>query len=284
MFSHEDLALLETLSNQTAIAIENATLYEDLKKSEAFIRRADRLAALGTLTAGLAHEIRNPMVAIKTFVQLLPERFDDSEFMDHFLQVTSDEVERICVLVNELLEFSRPADPNFQKEDINEIARKMILLVENEASKKNIVISKKYGRGLPFILIDKEQVKQVLLNLFLNAIDAIKEEGLITFKTRLINKSNSKNYVQIEIGDNGDGISKDDLERIFTPFFTKKDTGSGLGLSISYKIIQEHSGFIEVESKVGEGTTFYVDLPLSPDKGSVANGINRGVVNRSERC
>ena len=132
-------------------------------------------------------------------------------------------------------------------------------------------------------MIDQEQIKQVLLNLFLNAIDAIQEEGLITLTTRLINKGNSRsNYIQIEIGDNGEGIPKDDLEHIFTPFFTRKYKGSGLGLSISYNIIQEHSGFIEVESKMGEGTTFYVDLPLSPDEMSLSNGINRGLVNMSE--
>ncbi|MDY6856979.1 MAG: ATP-binding protein [Thermodesulfobacteriota bacterium] len=282
MFSHEDLALLETLSNQAAIAIENAILYEDLKKSEAYIRRTERLAALGTLTAGLAHEIRNPMVAIKTFVQLIPDRLDDADFMENFLKITSDEVERICVLVNELLEFSRPSEPKFQKEYINDIIEKMILLVENKAKKKKIRIIKRYGKGLPLIFIDQEKIKQVLLNLLMNSIDAIKADGLISVTTRLIRKRNSKSYIQIEIGDNGEGINKDDLDHIFIPFFTRKYKGSGLGLSISYSIIQEHSGFIEVESKIGGGTIFYIDLPLGLDEGSVFHGINRSLVNMSE--
>ena len=281
MFSHEDLAMLETLGNQAAVAIENARLYEDLKKSEAQMRRADRLAALGTLTAGLAHEIRNPLVAIKTFTQLLPERFDDIEFRDHFLKVTSGEVDRICSLVNELLEFARPSEPNFHEDDINDVAEKIILLVDNEAKKKDIKINREYDKKIPPIMIDKEQIKQVLLNLFLNAIEATSENGIITFETGLIHKNNHRDYVQIKIHDTGEGISEDDLEQIFTPFFTTKDKGSGLGLSISYKIVEEHMGHIEVKSKVGNGSTFYVYLPLTPDRNNSFARKNLPVVNKT---
>ncbi|MFH1625918.1 MAG: ATP-binding protein, partial [Pseudomonadota bacterium] len=263
MFSHEDLDLLETLGNQAAIAVENARLYEDLKKSEARMRRADRLAALGTLTAGLAHEIRNPLVAIKTFTQLLPERFDDAEFRDHFLKVTSGEVDRICSLVNELLEFSRPSEPNLAEEDINDVAEKMLLLIENEAKKKTIKMSREYGKDMPPVMIDKEQIKQVLLNLLLNAVDATPENGTISLETRLL-RNDYSDYVQMEVRDTGTGIPKDDLEHIFTPFFTTKHGGSGLGLPVSYRIVQEHRGYIEVESTVGEGSSFYVILPLAP--------------------
>lgn len=274
MFSHEDIDLLETLGNQAAIAIENAQLYEGLKKSEAQMRRADRLAALGTLTAGLAHEIRNPLVAIKTFTQLLPERFDDIEFRDHFLKVTSGEVDRICSLVNELLEFARPSEPYFQKENINEIAEKMIMLIMSEGKKKDIKINTKYNEKIPPIMIDKEQIKQVLLNLFLNAIEATSENGIITFETGLIHKNNHRDYVQMKIRDTGEGIPKGDIEHIFTPFFTTKHHGSGLGLSISHKIVEEHMGYIEVESKVGEGSTFYVNLPLNPVRNDISDGVN----------
>jgi len=282
MFSHEDIDLLETLGNQAAVAIENAQLYEELKKSEAQMRRADRLAALGTLTAGLAHEIRNPLVAIKTFTQLLPERFDDIEFRDHFLKVTSGEVDRICSLVNELLEFARPAEPNFHEDDINDVAEKIILLVDNEARKKDIKINREYDKEIPPIMIDKEQIKQVLLNLFLNAIEATSENGIIAFETRLIHKNNYRDcYVQMKIRDTGKGIQKDDLEHIFTPFFTTKHQGSGLGLSISHKIIEEHMGYIEVESEVGNGSTFYVYLPLTPFRNDISDRINLPVVNKT---
>ena len=282
MFSHEDIALLETLGNQAAVAIENARLYEELKKSEAQMRRADKLAALGTLTAGLAHEIRNPLVAIKTFTQLLPERFDDIEFRDHFLKITSGEVDRICSLVNELLEFARPSEPNFHEDDIKDVAEKIILLIDNEARKKDIKINRIYGKEIPPIMIDKEQIKQVLLNLFLNAIEATSENGIISFETRLIHKNNYRDcYVQMKIRDTGKGIQKDDLEHIFTPFFSTKHQGSGLGLSISHKIVEDHMGYIEVESKVGEGSTFYVNLPLNPVRNDISEGVNLPVVNKT---
>ncbi|KAF0120928.1 MAG: putative histidine kinase, partial [bacterium] len=282
MFSHEDLALLETLGNQAAVAIENAQLYEDLKKSEAQMRRTDKLAALGTLTAGLAHEIRNPLVAIKTFTQLLPERFDDIEFRDHFLKITSGEVDRICSLVNELLEFARPSEPNFHEDDINDVAEKIILLVDNEAKKKDIKINREYDKEIPPIMIDKEQIKQVLLNLLLNAIEATSENGIIAFETRLIHKNNYRDcYVQMKIRDTGKGIQKDDLEHIFTPFFTTKHQGSGLGLSISHKIVEEHMGYIEVESEVGNGSTFYVNLPLNPVRNDISGGTNLPIANEN---
>ena len=283
MFYHEDIDLLETLGNQAAVAIENAQLYDGLKKSEAQMRRADRLAALGTLTAGLAHEIRNPLVAIKTFTQLLPERFDDIEFRDHFLKVTSGEVDRICSLVNELLEFARPSEPNFHEDDINDVAEKIILLVDNEARQKDIRIDREYGKEIPLIMIDKEQIKQVLLNLFLNAIEATSENGIITFETALISKSDSTDYIQMKIHDTGRGIPKDDLEYIFTPFFTTKQQGSGLGLSISYKIVEDHMGYIEVESTVGNGSTFYVYLPLNSIRNNIYNAINLPIANENER-
>ncbi|MBI4621199.1 MAG: GAF domain-containing protein [Desulfobacterales bacterium] len=281
MFSHEDIDLLEALGNQAAVAIENAQLYDGLKKSEAQMRRADRLAALGTLTAGLAHEIRNPLVAIKTFIQLLPERFDDIEFRDHFLKITSGEVDRISSLVNELLEFARPSEPHFQEENINEIAEKMIILIMSETKKKNIKVNIKYGEEMPPIMIDKEQIKQVLLNLFLNAIEATSENGIIIFETALINKSDPTDYIQMKIRDTGKGIPKDDIEHIFTPFFTTKHQGSGLGLSISHKIVEDHMGYIEVESAVGNGSTFYVYLPLTPFRNDISDRINLPVVNKT---
>jgi signal transduction histidine kinase len=160
VYSQEDLALLGTLANQTTIALENARLYEDLKRSKSYIRRADRLASLGTLTAGLAHEIRNPLVAIKTLTQLLPERFDDEEFRNHFLHIASDEVDRISSLVNELLEFARPSDPKFDLESINTILDGMVLLVSTEAKKKQIRTLKHYDPDLPLVTVDREQINR----------------------------------------------------------------------------------------------------------------------------
>jgi signal transduction histidine kinase len=263
IYSHEDIELLTTLANQMAIAIENARLYEDLKKSKSYIRRADRLASLGTLTAGLAHEIRNPLVAIKTFTQLLPERLEDEEFRNHFLNIASGEVDRIASLITELLEFARPSEPKFELEDIHNSLDGMILLVSTEAKSKHIDIIKEYASDLLPTTIDREQMKQVFLNMLLNAIEATPENGKITVKTRSFVKPEGEPYIQIEITDTGRGIPAEYLEDIFTPFFTTKEKGSGLGLSISTQIVQDHKGYIDVESQVNKGSSFFVNLPLN---------------------
>jgi signal transduction histidine kinase len=265
IYYHEDIELLSTLANQTAIAIENANLYEDLKKSKSYMRRTDRLASLGTLTAGLAHEIRNPLVAIKTFTQLLPERLEDEEFRSHFLNIASSEVDRISSLITELLEFARPSDPKMEFEDINSILDGMILLVSTETKKKQINIVKNYITNLPPIKIDREQIKQVFLNFLLNSIEATPERGEMTVKTRSFVKPGGEPYIQIEFTDNGRGIPAEHLEDIFTPFFTTKDKGSGLGLSISHQIVQDHRGYIDVESELNKGTSFFINLPLNQE-------------------
>ncbi len=261
VYSYREIEMLKTLANQASVAIENARLYDMLRKSKIRMRRADKLASLGTLTAGLAHEIRNPLVSIKTFLQLLPERFDDIEFRNSFLNLTIEEVERICRLLTELLEFARPSEPILMETDINDVLEKVAMLAENEGLKKNLVIHKQYFNGLPNIMADKEQMKQVFLNIILNAVQASYENGEIFIETKLLD--GEKKFVQIEIKDTGKGISDKDIENIFTPFFTTKDGGTGLGLSISHQIILEHKGTIDVRSKEGNGSSFVISLPLS---------------------
>ena len=285
IYSHEDIELLNTLANQTAIAFENARLYEDLKKSKSYIRRADRLASLGTLTAGLAHEIRNPLVAIKTLTQLLPERLDDEEFRNQFLQIAAGEVDRISSLVNELLDFARPSDPKLEQEDINTVLDGMILLISTETKKKQINIIKNYAPDLPLVQIDREQIKQVFLNVLLNGIEATSENGKIMVQTRSFIKPGGDPYIQVEVSDTGCGIPPDYIEDIFNPFFTTKSTGSGLGLSISNQIIQDHKGYIVVESQLGKGSSFFINLPVNQEvpkrrKGDLENNQNMALFER----
>jgi signal transduction histidine kinase len=264
-FTNQDIELLTGLANQTAMAIENAKLYEDLKKQKAIVRRADRLASLGTLTAGLAHEIRNPLVAIKTFTQLLPERLDDEEFRKDFLAIASGEVDRISSLVNELLEFARPTKPHFQLENIADIMDGMILLISTEIKKKNLNISTQYEESLPLIPIDREQIKQVFLNILLNAIEATDEGGQMSVEIRTFSRKSRERFLQVEIRDTGCGIPEEQFDNIFTPFFTTKKKGSGLGLSNTHQIVLEHGGTISVESRTGEGSSFFINLPLSQE-------------------
>ena len=265
MYYREDLELLNTLTNQVAIAIENANLYENLKKSQNILRRSDRLASLGTLIASLAHEIRNPLVSIKTFTQLLPERIDDNEFRDYFLKVASGEIDRLTSLINELLGFAKPSEPNLKEEDVTTIIDRMEVLISTEARKKNIKITKNYTPYLPTVLVDAEQIKQVLLNLLLNAIQAIEGQGEIGIETRIVHVTRDdkrEKFLQIEIRDTGIGIPPENIDRVFDPFFSTRPEGSGLGLAISHQIVHEHGGFIDLESEVGKGTSFRIHFPL----------------------
>jgi two-component system NtrC family sensor kinase len=261
----EDLNLLYPLANQVAIAIENSNLYDSLKKSQTIIRRADRLASLGTLVASLAHEIRNPLVSIKTFTQLLPERIDDEEFRNYFLKVASGEIDRLTGLINELLGFARPSEPRLEGEDIRALIDKMEVLIATEARKKNVTLHKNYAPDLPQVRIDAEQIKQVLLNILLNAIQSIRGEGEIWVETRMVQVSLDEKiepFIQVEVRDTGVGIPQENLERIFDPFFSTRPEGSGLGLAISHQIIHDHRGFITVESELAKGTSFKIHLPL----------------------
>jgi len=263
MYSEEDVEVLSTLANQAAIAIENARLYENLKQSQSIIRRADRLSSLGMLTAGLAHEIRNPLVAIRTFTQLLPERYLDQEFRELFQSLAMKEVDRICGLVNDLLSFARPSTPNMSAQDVNEIVGNIARILQSQAKEKDVKIGLHMAARLPKIFIDKEQIKQVCMNLILNAIQSIEGGGSVEIGTHLFGENGASRFVQIEVRDTGVGIPEKDIENIFNPFFTTRKDGSGLGLSISHQIIKEHGGYIVVESEVGRGTSFFIRLPVS---------------------
>ena len=277
LYSDEDLELLSTLGNQAAIAIENARLYENLKQSQVTLRRADRLSSLGLLTAGLAHEIRNPLVAIRTFTQLLPERYNDAEFRDGFQGLALKEVDRICGLINDLLSFARPSKPNVAPENINDVVDNIARILEAQAKEKGVVIVRDFATEVAKAWIDREQMKQVFMNLILNAIQAMDGEGSITISSREVTRRGTTpvgQFVQVEVRDTGIGIAEDNLEHIFDPFFTSgKEEGSGLGLAVSHQIVEEHGGFLTVESKVGQGTGFFVHLPVSAPVRAAASGM-----------
>ncbi len=269
MYSEDDLSLLTTLAQNAAIALDNAMLYEDLKRSQILMRRTDRLRSLETIAGGFAHEIRNPLTSIKTFVQLAPERKNDPEFMDHFSKVVFEDVDRIERLIQEILDYARYMEPKFVEEDLNDVVASCMYFIEVKADSKAITVEKDLASDLPRVMLDRQQIKQVLLNLFLNAMEAMSDSGgRLIVKTHRLTKSAGDAWVQIEVADTGLGISAANLEHIFDPFYTTKHEsgereGTGLGLTIVHQIVQEHHGYIEVKSTVGSGTTFFVNLPVN---------------------
>lgn len=272
MYSHEDIQLLTNLAHQAAIAIENARLHYLEKKSLILMKKIDKLDTFSRFAGGMAHEINNPLVTISTFFQLLPQKRNDEEFMDSFSKLAFTETERIRRLTKELLDYGKPREIRFSLEDINQLIAKVVLLIRLEAEKKKIVINPQFAGEIPKIYIDPDQIKQVILNMLLNAIDAIDSEGSITIGTRHIHNDyndQKRESIQINVTDTGKGIAKEEIDKIFDPFFTTKHTsrereGTGLGLSISHQIVKEHNGFINVESTLGKGTTFLIYLPIDP--------------------
>jgi signal transduction histidine kinase len=262
-FSSEDVEVLTILGNQLATALHNARLYSDLERSREMIQRSDRLSAIGTMAAGLAHEIRNPLVSIRTFTQLLPERLEDEEFRNQFLDLTLSEVDRICALINELLTFARPAPGELQPTDFNESIERICLLLDSQARNRGVRLVQKLATNLPLVTADEDQIKQVVMNVVLNAIQSCDGDGVVRLAS-YPNAEGPRPMVCIEVSDNGRGIPKDLLGQIFDPFFTTRRDGTGLGLSIAHQIVTRHGGFLDVVSAVGEGTSFYINLPVQP--------------------
>ena len=269
-YSTQDLDLLTTLSQEASIALDNALLYEELKRSQSLVRRTDRLRSLETMAGGLAHEIRNPLTSIKAFVDLAPERKDDEQFLVRFSKVVREDVNRIERLTREILDYAKPTEPFLREEDLNEIVEACLYTLRIRPSHELIVIETDLAHSLPKIFADRQQLKQVILNIFFNAVEAMSPKGgVLSVRTRRIASDIAADWVQLEVQDTGSGIDPNDAEHIFDPFFTTKHfsqehEGTGLGLAIAHQIIQEHQGRIEVQSVKGQGTTFFVNLPSYP--------------------
>ncbi|MFN3396117.1 MAG: ATP-binding protein, partial [Thermodesulfovibrionales bacterium] len=236
----------------------------EMKKLKEQLYHSDKLASLGLLVSGVAHEINNPLTGILAYAELLNMRVKDEDVKKDLEKILNS-AERCKKIVENLLTFSRQKRPSRSLESINEIIDKAIELRAYWLRTSNIEIVRDYGHDIPTLYIDSQQIQQVILNIILNAehaiVDSKKEMGMIRFSTFFDSK---KQKVMVKITDNGKGIPSDIIHRIFDPFFTTKPVGigTGLGLSISHGIIQEHGGSIQVESKIGEGTTFIIELPV----------------------
>lgn len=272
-YASDEIAALIEVADQLAITIENSRLF-------GLLRERDRLAALGEMSAGLAHEIRNPLAAIKGAAQELdPKRIggDDGELM----QIIIDEVNRLNSVVVEFLDYARPFRGTFVALSVNDAVKRTAQLMQHDlkSNGSNVDVALELSDELPDVNGDAERLQQVLINLILNAADAMRRDGKITLITKksadmtdaaLWTLKEPKQFVEIRVKDEGPGISSKVLDQIFIPFFTTKARGTGLGLALCQRIVQHHGGSLEVRSVEGHGATFVMRLPALPQKKPVA--------------
>ena len=250
---------------------ERDRLYAEKIETLKRVARTNRLTAIGTLAAGMAHEINNPMVAIYTFLQMLPQKLKepqiDKEYLEKFYSLSIKEAERIQTLIRKLLDFSKGGDQDtlsLKEADVNLILQEVVILLKMEARKKDLELELQSAADLPLAKIDSEKIRQVFLNLIINAIHAT-ASGKITLTSSFHPDEKGQGTIEVTVADTGIGISEENLEKLFNPFFTTKDTqGTGLGLMICHHIIDQHRGSIDVRSKPGKGTTVTVQIPLDP--------------------
>ncbi len=242
------------------------TMSEELEQREEELIQSKKLASMGVLVAGVAHELNNPVNNISMIAQTYEEMYDKLTPTQRleFMKKVDQESERIKQIVDNLLDFAKPREPRLSKVDINELLRKALLLVQNSLNVANIKSRVELAEGLPQLLLDENQMQQVLVNLFINAAQAMRPEGRLTVRTSL---DSENGMVEIRITDTGKGIPSEYIPHIFDPFFsTKEEGGTGLGLSVSYSIIKSHGGNIKVDSRMGLGTTFTIQLPVNDEE------------------
>jgi signal transduction histidine kinase len=256
-----DRALAEGAAATLGRMLEATRVGAELVRTRELLARADRLSALGTLSAGVAHEIRNPLVSVRTFIQLVPERLADEEFRTGFRDLALGEIERICGLINDLLAFSRPSPDEREPSDLNDLSAQIARLVDAEARRVDVTVVCRADPALPLVAVNDAQVKQVLMNVVLNAIEACGHHGTVEIRTRTETRG-ERRCCAVVVSDSGTGIAPENLERIFDPFFSTKETGSGLGLFIARQIMVAHGGEIVAAPRPEGGTDFGIYFPL----------------------
>jgi PAS domain S-box-containing protein len=243
-----------------------------LRELEEHVRRSDRLAALGTLAAGLAHEIKNPLTSLRTFTRFLPRKFEDQRFRERFERVVPHELERINAIVEQLLELARPARIAVQPVRIPELIDRALDLYANQLEAKAIEVRREYARDCPSIDGDPEYLYQAFVNLVANAVEAMDTRGALTVRVGWSHRADAlaprhppdtRGHVKVEVEDTGPGISAAQADKVFDPFFTTKGSGTGLGLALTHKIVEDHRGRITFRTVPAQGTTFRITLPVT---------------------
>lgn len=256
-FRTHEISLMTLLAQQSAIAIENASLYQEAREAGERLRATDKLAALGRLSAGLAHELRNPLNTLTVLAYAMVGQAAGVGYPTSDLEVLQSEIRRMSLLVDQFLEFARPRPPAFERQLVQEIVEETLLLIRPEARKKGIRLDHCWENDLPPTWADGDQLKQVILNIALNAIQSMPDGGTLSVGIRY-----ACGGILTELRDTGKGIPPEIRERLFEPFFTTRQGGTGLGLPISLRIIEAHSGDLRIESEPGSGTVVTVWLPV----------------------
>jgi PAS domain S-box-containing protein len=242
-----------------------------VRQLEDRLRRSDRLAAIGELAAGLAHEIKNPLTSLLTFSRHLPRRFEDAEFRQKFQSVVPRELERINTIVERLLELARPARLAFKPLRVPALLERVLELYGERLEAQGVRIVRDWRRDVPVLWADQEALYRALVNLVANALDAMPRGGMLTLRVGLSDADtlagarSGARRLAVEVEDSGTGIAPTDLDRVFNPFFSTKEGGTGLGLALTQKIVEDHGGSIDVRSTLGSGALFRIVLPLMPD-------------------
>ena len=259
--SNDELGELAQTFNTMAAALQERDdrLKEFTRKK---MMESERLALIGQLAAGVAHELNNPLQGIVAYSHLLLERMPCEDAGTTSVKKIVTQANRCRDIIRGLLDFSRQQKPDKKLCNVNAVLEECISLLENQAIFHNIYIEKAFGQDLPLVVMDPAQIERVFMNILINAAEAMDGQGLLSLVTRV---EPAQDYVEVAITDTGHGIAEQDIEQIFDPFFTTKEVGrgTGLGLAISYGIVKEHNGSITVESEVGHGTTFTVRLPVT---------------------
>ena len=227
----------------------------ELERVQEELLRKERLAAMGEMAAGLAHEIRNPLAVMKNSLHLLGEAVSNKEKARRHLDLMGTQLDEASYIVRELLDFTREIKPEFSSASVNDLARASL---RNRRPPRRVKVVKDLSRNLPEIKVDATQIRQAFQNLISNAIQAIPKEGKVSIRTYLEQK-----HLNIAVSDTGEGISRENLDKIFQPLFTTKSKGIGLGLTVTKRLVEANGGRIEVNSKEGEGTTFHLRFPVA---------------------
>jgi signal transduction histidine kinase len=276
-FSSDLVDFLTTVGNHIGIAVDNANLYkkikaayQDLKVAQEQVVWTEKMASLGKLAATIAHEINNPLAGVLNYIRLMikqtarsPLSHENLEQIPQYLEIIESEVSRCGEIIKDLLAFARRTKITVESNNIEDIINKTLSLISHDLKIKEIQLQKTVEPNLPKVECDFKQIQQVLLNLMYNASEAMPNGGTLTITAN--RAAGAKSFLEVVISDTGCGIAGGEMENIFEPFFTTKEEGKGvgLGLSVVYGIITKHKGTIKVESKLGKGSTFKIQLPFS---------------------